>query len=108
MLPKQNRLKKKKDFDRVFNEGSYLDTPLFLVKSAKNNLKVSRFGFVVSKKVSPKAVERNRIKRIMREVVRKAIQNEKELDIIFISKPTITQQSFFKIQEEINKILNSL
>jgi ribonuclease P protein component len=77
MLPKQNRLKTKSEFDRVYKHGKKLSTPYFLVIIASqktSNLKqgqsLPRFGFVASKKVG-KAVQRNRAKRLLREIVRK-------------------------------------
>ncbi len=70
MLPKKNRLKKNKDFERIFKIGKgYRENFLFL-KIAENNLKTSRFGFVVSKKFSKKAFIRNKIKRRLRELVK--------------------------------------
>lgn len=37
--------------------------PYFLLKTSKNNLFYNRFRFIVSKKVSKKAVDRNKLKR---------------------------------------------
>ncbi|GAI32984.1 unnamed protein product, partial [marine sediment metagenome] len=62
MLNKRNRLKKKKDFDKVFKQGQGFKQDFLYLKIRKNNLKSSRFGFVVSKKFSKKAVIRNKIK----------------------------------------------
>ena len=63
MLSKVNRLKKRKDFKKVFEEGrGFKEGPLYL-KIKESNLAHSRFGFTISKKVSKKAVIRNRIKR---------------------------------------------
>lgn len=45
-------------------------TKFFLVRILLNNLKFSRFGVVISKKVSPSAVVRNKIKRIIFDFVR--------------------------------------
>jgi len=63
MLPKQNRLKKKKDCDSVIKQGRHNADRFLVLKIQRNSLEQSRIGFVVSKKISKKAVERNRIKR---------------------------------------------
>jgi len=70
MLPKKNCLKKEKDFAKVFKEGQNFKEDFLYLKIKKNNLKSSRFGFIVSKKVSKKATSRNKIKRRLREIVR--------------------------------------
>jgi len=89
MLPKTNRLTRKKDFEAVFQHGKSFKGNGLLLKIAANNLAVSRFGFVVSKKVSSKATVRNSIKRRVRAVVEKnlkAIAGGR--DCIFFVAPT--------------------
>ena len=59
MLAKINRIKKKKDFEVIFKNSKSLKNNLFILKVAKNNLGLNRFGFVVSLKISKKATVRN-------------------------------------------------
>jgi len=47
----------------------FFRTGLFGVKYAKNELSVSRFGFVVRKSVDKRAVARNRIRRLFRSCI---------------------------------------
>lgn len=104
MLPKENRLKKNKDFEMVFKKGKGFSQNFLFLKFIKNNLKVTRFGFVVSKKVSKKAVIRNRIKRRLREIVRKKIAEiEKGRDIIIIVIPDINSD-FKALRDAVDKI----
>jgi len=71
MLKKDFRLRKQKDFDRVFGKGgSFFSQGYLSLKMVPNSLDLSRIGFIVSNKVSKKAVSRNRIKRLLRESVR--------------------------------------
>ena len=63
MLKKINRLKKKKDFEKVLRGGKGFKEDFLLFKTIKNNLKTSRFGFIISQKVSKKATVRNKLKR---------------------------------------------
>ncbi len=105
MLPKLNRLKKKKDFEKVFKLGKGAKLSFIALKFNKNGLKNSRFGFIVSLKVSKKAVVRNRIKRRLRESVKKKINNVKKgLDIVLISFPSLKNKDF----QETDKIVEKL
>ena len=46
-------------------------SPYFGIKIRQNNLKYSRFGVIVGKKVFPKAASRNKIKRIIFNFIKK-------------------------------------
>ena len=73
MLKKINRISKTRDLQKVYRFGKTVHTSTLVIKfSANPRLKANtlRAAFVVSKKVSKKAVERNRIKRALRETMR--------------------------------------
>jgi len=105
MLPKINRLKKNKEFERVFKKGKGFKEGLLILKLAPNELEQARFGIVVSQKVSKKAVIRNKIKRRISELVKSRLaQIEKGIDVILIAVPGLGLADF----QEIEKILNKL
>ncbi|MCK9379320.1 MAG: ribonuclease P protein component [Candidatus Moranbacteria bacterium] len=70
MLPKKNRLLKSEDFKNTSSQGSYFSFQNLSLKFKKNTLLYSRIGFSIGKTLSPKAVERNRVKRVLRESFR--------------------------------------
>ena len=106
MLKKEFRLRKQKGFENVFNKGFYFSNNFLSLKTVKNDLPVSRFGFIVSKKISKKAVERNRVKRLLRESVR-LMQNDIRtgFDMVFISKAGISGKKFKEINLAVEKLL---
>lgn len=105
MLKKEFRLRKQKDFENVFNKGFYFSGNFLLLKTVKNGLPISRFGFIVSKKISKKAVERNRVKRLLRESIRLTRKDIKVgFDLVFISKAGIVGKKF----KEMNLIVEEL
>ncbi len=109
MLKKENRLKKKKDFDIVFKQGVFKKSSFILFGFKENNLDYSRFGIIISKKISNKAVVRNKIKRRIREIVRNKIdQIKKGFDIIIVPYKGIEEKSFQEIEKEIIKNLRVL
>lgn len=106
MLPVANRLKKKKDFDRIFKKGIGFKEDFLIFKMAKNNLGNSRFGFIVGKTVSKKATSRNRLKRRIRDLVRVRLKEIKEgIDGVFIARPGLENRGFREIETTTNKIL---
>lgn len=107
MLPKENRLKNKKDFERVFKEGKgFREGPLFL-KVVKNGLRESRFGFIVSKKVFKKATARNKIKRQLRWLVGNKVKAiKKGIDGILVVSPGLKNQNFPELAETIDRIFS--
>ena len=74
-LPAKNRLRKKRDFDRVFKEGNTIKGSFLFIKYSRAGTAVPRFGFVVPARSFNKAVTRNRIKRALSEIVRKNLKN---------------------------------
>lgn len=111
MLPKQHRLIRDKDFQRVFKKGkSISNSENFLyVKFIENNLPVSRFGFVVSNKISNRASIRNRIKRILREAVKKKFLELKPgLDVVIIAQKGIEKKSFIDILSAVSLVFKKV
>lgn len=103
MLKKAYRLVKESEFRAVRLKGRFITTPLFLLQYKNNEQKNSRIGFVVSKKVSQNATERNKVKRRMRDIFakEKRILN-KGYDIVCVAKKPITALSFQKIKDELH------
>lgn len=104
MFAQRNRIKKKKDFQTVFKQGQGFRQGFLYLKIRNNNLKSTRFGFVVSKKFSKKAVERNKIKRRLRELVRtKLAEIKKGIDMIIVVMPG-AENDFQKLEKTIDKL----
>jgi ribonuclease P protein component len=107
MLGQKNRLTKKKDFDSVFKQGQSFKQGFLYLKIKKNKLASSRFGFIVSKKFSKKAVERNKIKRRLREIIKEElVKIKKPVDVIIVVNPG-TENDFKKLEETINKLFKA-
>ena len=81
-----DRLKKRYEFRQVQLSGRRIHTPHFLIVVQPNALHNTRLGITVTKKVGT-AVERNRIKRVVREVFRRNRQLfPTSHDVVFIAK----------------------
>ena len=106
MLPFKNRLKKEKDFQQVFNKGRFINSDLISVRFLGNSTDDTRVGFIVSKKVSKKAVLRNRVKRKLREVMRANMEKIKGGFDIIITAKSIELEKIDKTLEELLKRSN--
>ncbi len=107
MLPFENRIKKRKDFENIFKNGELLYSDILTVKFLKNNLSRTRFGFIVSKKISKKAVLRNSIKRKLREQIRLRLPNfKKGFDIIIIAKKEIIKKNSEEIGTDFEELFS--
>jgi len=100
LLKKEFRLPKTK-----LGPGKTLSLPGAFLKVSENGLRVSRFGFVVSKKVDKRAVVRNKIKRILRSFVQENLKNIRPgFDFLFVSKKVIEKKEL-KTEEVFKKYL---
>jgi len=106
MLQKINRLTKKKDFESIFKSGKGKKEKFLILRFKKNDLPESRFAFVVSLKVSKKAVIRNKIRRRLSEAVRLDLDKiKKGHDFVFVALPGIENQSYEEIKKNVLKCL---
>ena len=106
MLTKINRLKKEKDFERIFKKGKSFKNGFLILKIVLNDLEESRFGFIVSQKVSKKAVLRNKIKRRLRDIIQKNIAKiKKGVDVALIVLPGLEKKSFLETKETLDVLL---
>ena len=102
MLKQSNRLLKKKDFDAVWKKGRSSYDKLIGVKVLANGLKNSRFGIMVGLKVSKKAVERNTVKRRIREIIQAETENiDSGLDVVINTLPAVNGQSYDVLRESV-------
>jgi ribonuclease P protein component len=109
MLKRINRLLKKKDFDAVWQKGRSSFDKILGLKILANGFKINRFGVLVGLKFSKKAVERNKIKRRIREIIRAQAKNLKEgFDVVVTALPAARDKNFSELGESIKFNLKRL
>ena len=109
MLKKQNQLTKDKEFDNVFKNGRSSYDKIIGFKVIANKLNDSRFGILVSTKISKKAVERNRLKRQIREIIRLDLNSIKSgYDFIIITLPPVLDKTYEEIEKSISNHFKKL
>lgn len=104
MLKRENRLTKNNDFQQVYNRGLSYSGNYVVLYVKKNRLDRTRIGFTVSKKIG-KAVERNQIKRRMREICRVNFERfNSGYDLIFVARKKIKGISYHLVEHEMGKL----
>jgi len=104
VLKRENRVRSKKEFAEIKNEGRVLYSPFFGFLNYKKDDDLKKFGFIVSKKISKRAVDRNKIRRILSEIVRKNLDKfENGTRIIFLTKKEILNKKTKEVEKEVEK-----
>jgi len=96
-------LTKTAQYGLVYDRGSSRVNNLMVVKALPNGLGMSRYGFSVSRRVG-KAVVRNRVKRLLREILRQ-ITLQAGWDIIFIARSPVSGVSYADLEKSVRGLL---
>lgn len=108
-LSKKYRLSSKDFLQIKSKKGFWAKSDLLNVKIVKNNLTISCFGFVISSKISKKAVSRNKIKRQLKNVIFKNISAiEDGWDIVMIAQNAINGKKYKEISDDLIGLLVKL
>ncbi len=88
---------KPRQYALVYDKGSTWVSNLVVMKGVPNGLPLSRYGFSVSRRVG-KAVVRNRIRRLLREILR-LIPFRPGWDVVFIVRPAAATPDHATLKE---------
>ena len=111
-LPRSARLLKHPDFDRVYKQGKRHFSPhmtfFYRVQDGGASLKSARVGFTVGRPLGG-AVERNRIKRRLREAVRlRRSMLDSPVDIVINPKKSVLTLEFAAVLEEVSRAFDTI
>ena len=111
-LPQRKRLRRSRDFQHVYAHGQRCDTLSMAVFVCRNELAEHRLGVTASSKAIGGAVQRNRAKRLLREVFRlsgeKLERLDRKYDWVFNARPPLMQTSLLQRLREFGTIIDRL
>ena len=85
-LPREARLRRAGDFAALRHVSGRFGGRCFNLRYRLNELGHARLGLAISKRVSKRAVERNRIKRLLRESFRRVRQQLPPVDVMVMAR----------------------
>jgi ribonuclease P protein component len=93
-------------FSRVLNGRCKVANECFTVYALTNECSHPRLGLVVGKKAARKAVDRNRIKRTIREVFRSNAASYATLDVVVIARAAAVDQTGSLLSEQLTNLFS--
>ncbi len=106
MLPKANRLHLSQDIFTVRKTGlRYQNDFCMLFIQRNNSLTEPQFAFVVSTKISKRAVQRNRTKRLLRQSVHNLLKDTQPARVVCVAKANLSDVPLQEVQMGMIKLL---
>ena len=102
-MAKQLALTRRAQYLAVYESGKAFADSALVVKAMPNHLGATRSGYSVSKEIG-KATVRNRVKRLMKENVRK-LDLKEGWDIVFIARRSIVVADYLTLGNIMTRLL---
>jgi ribonuclease P protein component len=102
-VQKELRLRRRRDFDAVFQKGHILGNRLLVLRNVPNQLPHNRYGFVTSKRLG-NAVVRNRVRRRLREGIR-GLATRPGWDVVVSARAPAAQADFHQLRSAVASLL---
>lgn len=96
------------EFAAVLGRGQRSSDPFFQMRVARTARAHARLGISVSRRVSPKAVVRNRIKRQIREVFRHYQQELAGLDVVVLAQAGAGARTNPELRASLQQLLKKI
>jgi len=99
-------LKKSRQFQEVYRQGNSRVSSFLVVYWLENESGYNRYGFSLSKKVG-KAVVRNRLRRQLKELIRRWLDPclKQGFDVIIIARPYLVRLDFWGMKADLTELL---
>jgi ribonuclease P protein component len=102
-LGRASRIRRRPEFERVYNEGTRISGRFMTVFLLQNGRDVQRFGVAATRKLGS-AVERNRAKRLAREIFRRR-KIAPGYDVVIVPRREMLDAPFTSLQADYDRAL---
>ena len=107
-FPSRARLIKTDDFSSVFNFRKRISGRFLAIHYRYNQLGSPRLGLVIGKKTARLAVQRNYMRRVLRELFRTRQADLAPVDIVVRSQRMFTRADYAQISQEFGELLGKI
>lgn len=107
-LARQAKIVKTDDFSSVFNLRKRIASPHLVMRYRLNEANIARLGLIVSKKTAKLAVQRNYMRRVLRELFRLNQHNLPVIDLVVQVQKPFEKPDFISIKQEFESLLLKL
>lgn len=106
-LKRALRLRKGREFQQVRQQGRRITSRLLALAWMPNDVAQLRIGFVVSKRISKRAVDRNYLKRLLSEALRSSLgELPGGWDIVFSAKKETLGADLHTLEQDMPALLH--
>lgn len=105
---KPNKLSRPEEYRAALAAPCRLSGKNFLVRALPNSWPTARLGLIASRKAAPRAVDRNRGKRLAREAFRAARAQLPPVDIVFQQKHDLRKAGNPDVRRELDRLLRDV
>lgn len=102
---KKAKLIKTDEFSSVFNFRKRISARFLVVHYQPNTTTHARLGLVVGKKIAKLAVDRNYMRRVLREFFRVQQHTINQVDLVIRVQKKFEKQDFIQIKQEFDALL---
>jgi ribonuclease P protein component len=103
-MPREARLRRAADFAALQKASGRSGGRCFLLRFGNNDTGMARLGLAISKRVSKRAVDRNRLKRLARESFRRALPSLPPVDILVTARTVALALSGSELLAELDHL----
>lgn len=108
-MKKINIIKESKDFDNIIKTGRYLKNKYYIIYYKEKSKDYYRFGLSVGKKISNKAVIRNKLKRRLKSIIdNNKNYYQKSKDYIIIMTRNCLEAPYEELEKSFLNIINQI
>ena len=107
-FPSRARLIKTDDFSSVFNFRKRISGRFLAIHYRYNQLGSPRLGLVIGKKTARLAVQRNYMRRVLRELFRTRQADLAPVDLVVRSQRMFTRADYAQISQEFGELLGKI
>jgi ribonuclease P protein component len=105
---RQAKIVKTDDFSSVFNLRKRVAHKHLVMRYRINEVNIARLGLIVSKKTAKLAVQRNYMRRVLRELFRLNQHNLPAIDLVIQVQKIFEKPDFIEVKQEFEFLMQKL